>query len=148
MGKQLARKVQWDGMGFDSLGELSCYKKLISEFGKDNVLREPKRFIIATGKRQSNVFRSYGKMMSDRKFPHDDSDKLFTPDFVVLHKGRKHIIEFKNAFTQSADYPLRRFIFLNSHQYGYYDSYFEPKSQSEVREAIYIILNKDWDASN
>ena len=146
MKKQKGTKIEFDGLVFDSKGELSCYKKLVSAYGKENVFREPYNFIIskATKKYNTIVFRSWAKSLSDRKFPHDSSDRVFTPDFVVKHNGKLFIIEFKNAFTQNADYPLRRTLFLRSWNARNYTAFFECKSQEEVREAIYKINHMLW----
>ena len=139
-------ELQFDDMSFDSKAELSCYKKLISEYGKENVKKEPKSFLLSekTDHYNTIVFRSWGKSLSSRAFPHDRSNRVFTPDFIVTHKGLEFIVEFKNAFRQSADYPLRRTIFLRSEQAKGYSAYFETKSQAEVREAIYKINNIEW----
>ena len=135
-----SKKVKHDGMQFDSKAEYSCYLKLVDAFGKKNVHREFKEFTISkAGRYNCKVYRSWGKTLSDRKFPHDDSERIFTPDFIVSHNKKLFIVEFKNPYMQSADYPLRRTLFLRSWNAKNYEAFFECKRQSEVEEAIYII---------
>jgi len=141
---QSSNKPEFDGMLFDSTQELSAYKKLVSEFGKENVSYEDVSFeIVAPGKNNTIVFRSWGKKLSSRGFPHDNTKRVFTPDFIVKHKGKQYIVEFKNSFRQNADYPLRRTIFLRSEEARDYAMFFECKRQSEIREAIYIIMKDE-----
>jgi len=137
-----AKKVEYKGMTFDSKGELSCYKRLVEAFGVKKVKREPNRFkIVAEGKYNCDVFRKWGKDITDRKFPHDYEAKYFTPDFEVVHNGMRYIVEFKNAYMQSQDYPLRRTLFLRSWNAKNYRAFFECKSQKNVEQAIEIIKN-------
>jgi hypothetical protein len=138
--KQIRKKTMHNGLEFDSIAECSCYKKLVGAFGEENVKKEPVSFLISMkDSYKTVVFRSYGKMLSDRRFPHDNSDRRFTPDFIVSFGKWEFIVEFKNAFTQSADYPLRRTIFLRGWDARNYEAYFEPKSQGEVNELIFKI---------
>ena len=138
-----ARKVLYDGIGFDSKLEVSCYK-LLKENNINFTYNEDKILLFEGLKLENTVFYQPNSkneyVINTRKV----LNTTYTPFFrIITNNGLVIYVETKGK--ENDVYPLKRKMFLKWLEQVAVDNewkcyFFEPHNVGQIKETIEVIL--------
>jgi len=138
-----ATSVEYNGIKFKSLLEVSIYKTLLQE--GFNVKYEPIKYCIWGGFKPTVPFYTKDKQTRDLKL---DTKKLiditYTPDFVFKYNDTTIIIEAKGF--ENNIFPVKKKLFrkwLEDNYQGHNFKYFEIFTKRQLLQAIKIIKDEE-----
>lgn len=136
MGKYNNKQLEYEGLYFDSMTEVSVYKHLKEE--GFNPLREPVKYVIWEGFRPTVPF--YNRDLKTKMLVLDKKkiqSITYTPDFQFTHAGYTVIIEVKGK--ENDVFPYKKKLFRKLlESYGKV-IFFEIRTIRQLKQAITII---------
>ena len=107
-----AKKVEYDGMVFDSIGERNRYLelKLLEENGIINDLQRQVKFVLIPTQREADTIGKRGGIKQGKVI---EKECCYIADFVYEEDGKMVVEDFKGVKTK--DYIIKRKLMLWVH---------------------------------
>lgn len=140
-----ARRVEYEGIKFQSLLEFSCFKRL--EISGLSFRYEPERIVLWEGIKCQNINFYAPKKIHQGKYGKDLElqtrallNMSYTPDFLVEKENYRIYFDVKGK--ENDVYPLKKKMFLKVLELkddGFIYMFFEPHNVKQMNQAIKII---------
>jgi len=111
--KYNAKKVEYNGMTFDSKRELKRYKELelLQEAGEIKNLQRQVKYILIPTQREPDIIGKRGGVKKGKVIEHECS---YTADFTYLDEDGDLVVEDSKGF-KTKDYAIKRKLMLYVH---------------------------------
>lgn len=111
--KYNAKKVEYNGMTFDSKRELKRYKELelLQESGEITNLQRQVKYVLIPTQREPDIIGKRGGVKKGKVIEHECS---YTADFVYNDEDGDLVVEDSKGF-KTKDYSIKRKLMLYVH---------------------------------
>lgn len=111
--KYNAKKVEYNGMTFDSKRELKRYKELelLQEAGEIKDLQRQVKYVLIPTQREPDIIGKRGGVKKGKVIEHECS---YTADFTYLDEDGDLVVEDSKGF-KTKDYAIKRKLMLYVH---------------------------------
>lgn len=111
--KYNAKKVEYNGMTFDSKRELKRYKELelLQEAGEISDLQRQVKYVLIPTQREPDIIGKRGGVKKGKVIEHECS---YTADFTYLDEDGDLVVEDSKGF-RTKDYAIKRKLMLYVH---------------------------------